>query len=455
MTKQGLTEIVSSPGIILILASLVIAVLLFILFIKYLNSSSDSKAKIKGTKKTSNNDTTTTESEEQLSAKERKNSKKKASSDNRSQQRTKAAYSHPWLLTSLKAHCSSVLDLDFSSNKKYLATCAEDRTVMLWNVKDFTQKDHKFLRVNVDFDYATRVKWSPDSKAIILCRHTSGDLQVYKVNKKPDNSLSGANWYYTFPTKPKADIVGMGIASTGKYVMTCSADNTLVVWDLKGDVLASIDTHQVNVYYACVSPCGRFVASCGFTSDVKVWQVVFDKMGEFKEVSRAFELKGHTAGVESFAFNDDSSRMASVSKDKTWKLWDTKVEFDKCQEPYLLLTVPFQPQGVAIASISPDGRVVAIASGNAIRLFSAAKGHEEKVIDNQGAISCLAFDPFGKYLLAATDKHVRVYHNAVGYRIAIQELEERKKVASNPSMKERIQQQIQDARCALDAISEK
>ena len=46
----------------------------------------------------------------------------------------------------------------------------------------------------------------------------------------------------------------------------------------------------------------------GFTPDVKVWEVVFDKSSNFKEVKRAFELKGHGAAVYSFDFNNDSRR---------------------------------------------------------------------------------------------------------------------------------------------------
>lgn len=52
----------------------------------------------------------------------------------------------------------------------------------------------------------------------------------------------------------------------------------------------------------------RFVASCGFTPDVKVWEVCFGKGGEFREVVRAFDLKGHSAGVHAFAFSNDSHR---------------------------------------------------------------------------------------------------------------------------------------------------
>ena len=46
----------------------------------------------------------------------------------------------------------------------------------------------------------------------------------------------------------------------------------------------------------------------GFTPDVKVWEVCFNKNNTFHEVRRAFELKGHSAGVYSFSFNNDSTR---------------------------------------------------------------------------------------------------------------------------------------------------
>lgn len=64
----------------------------------------------------------------------------------------------------------------------------------------------------------------------------------------------------------------------------------------------------------------------GFTPDVKVWEVQFTKTGEFKQVVRAFELGGHTSGVYDFSFSADSSKMATVSKDGTWKLFNTSSE---------------------------------------------------------------------------------------------------------------------------------
>jgi WD domain, G-beta repeat len=42
------------------------------------------------------------------------------------------AFQHPWLMTSLKGHSGRVLDLSLSENGKMLATCADDRSILIW-----------------------------------------------------------------------------------------------------------------------------------------------------------------------------------------------------------------------------------------------------------------------------------------------------------------------------------
>lgn len=54
------------------------------------------------------------------------------------------------------------------------------------------------MRVNIDFDYATLVKWSPDSKAFIISKYSENVVEVYKVEKKKDGWLQ-ASKALTFP----------------------------------------------------------------------------------------------------------------------------------------------------------------------------------------------------------------------------------------------------------------
>ncbi|GCC26260.1 hypothetical protein chiPu_0004675 [Chiloscyllium punctatum] len=279
-------------------------------------------------------------------------------------------------------------------------------------------------------------------------------IRVFKMIKKDDGTFTFTAAPEDFPKKHKAPIVNIGIAETGKFIMSASNDTTILIWDLKGEVLATINTNQMNNAYATVSPCGRFVASCGFTPDVKVWEVCFTKSGSFREVMRAFDLKGHSAGIYSFAFSNDSTRMATISKDGTWKLWDTDVQYKQQQDPYLLYTMKYEVSDPCRIALSPDARVVAISSGFNITVHNAKMGkQEEEILNVHGEeITGLAFDVNSRFLVSCGDRAIRVFHNVVGYRAVIEEMEVRLKKATNEAMRERVQQQISDAQKALEAV---
>ncbi|XP_063058523.1 transducin beta-like protein 2 [Engraulis encrasicolus] len=380
--------------------------------------------------------------------------KQKAQQRPRKEKVQQHTFTHPLLASSLKGHSSSVTCIDFSSNGKYLASCADDRTVRIWSTKDFLERDHKCLRANVELDHATLVSFSPDSRAFITWLANGDTIRVFKMAKKEDGSFSFTANPEDFPQRHKTIVINIGIAETGKFIMSASSDTTILVWDLKGEVLASINTNQMNNAYASISPCGRFIASCGFTPDVKVWEVCFGKSGEFREVVRAFDLKGHSAGVHSFAFSNDSRRMATVSKDGTWKLWDTDVEYKKQQDPRLLRTVPCKSSEGSRVALSPDGRVVAISNGCDVAMFNATSGELEQEFHGVHAeeVNHLRFDINGRFLVSSGDRAIRVFHNVTGYRAAIQDMQEMLKKASNEGMKQRLQQQIKEAQSALDAV---
>ncbi|XP_074888461.1 transducin beta-like protein 2 isoform X3 [Buteo buteo] len=378
------------------------------------------------------------------------------------------SFAHRLLVAALKGHSGSVSCLDFSSNGKYLASCADDRTIRLWSTRDFTAREHRCLRANVGLDHAELVRLSPDSRvaleltqgenlvllAFIVWLANGETIRVYKMTKKDDGSFTFTATSGDFPKKHKAPVINIGIAETGKFIMTASSDTTILIWSPKGEVLASINTNQMNNAYATVSPCGRFVASCGFTPDVKVWEVCFGKNGDFREVVRAFELKGHTAGVHSFSFSNDSRRMATVSKDGTWKFWDTDVEYKKQQDPYLLLTGKCEVMEPCRIALSPDARVVAISSGTDIVVYNTRRGEEEErflAVHGQ-CITDLAFDTNSRYLVSCGDRAIRIFHNTAGHRAVVEEMETMLKKTGNKATRERLEQQISSARKALAAI---
>ncbi|ELT99402.1 hypothetical protein CAPTEDRAFT_149780 [Capitella teleta] len=392
------------------------------------------------------------EKAEHISEPQKTSKRREQRAAGRSKKEQKATFSHPWLSCSLKSHSQPVLDMDFSANGKFLASCAEDRTVVVWGIKELDKKEHKGHRVNVELDHATLVKFSPDSKAIVLNLFAANAIRVMKLARKSDGGLGNAEASFDFKQHHKEEINCIGISGNGRFIMTCAKDTSIVIWDLKGEILAQIDTRQMNNSHAAVSPCGRFVGSCGFTPDVKIWEICFDKSGAFKEVTRAFELKGHQAGVYSFAFSDGSNRMATVSKDGTWKFWKTDVEYKKQQDPYLLLTVPYTHNGhYSRIALSPDARTVAIATGVDIALFNTVNGDQSATLSSvhSSPITCLLFDPTNHFLLSTGDKHIHVVRNVAGYQSAILDLNEKVQKANGEAMKERIRQQIKQYRDLL------
>lgn len=385
--------------------------------------------------------------------------KKKVAESRWTGRNEKQVYSHPWLLTSLKGHTGTILDMDFSSNGKYLTSCGDDRAVFIWDTKDLTQKDRKSLRVNIEFDYATSVKWSPDSKAFIINKFNENVLEVYKVEKKKDGWLHAAK-ALTFPKSHETDIIGMGIASNGRFIMSCSNKTDMVIWNLKGQILAHVDTYLMNTMCAKISPCGRFVVATGFTPEARIWEIAFNKAGEFQEVKQIKELtlSGHSSGVYDVAFDVDSSHMATVSKDGTWNLFDTKVNYKLGEDARILKSGKYdQASSNALIALSPNAEVIVISTFNSLAFYSTFTGKLDCTIENiyDGPITAILFDSTGKYILTSGDKQIRVFHNVTGYRCNIETAKEKLKESQTSATKERLQKLIVDSQAFLDSIEKK
>jgi len=376
--------------------------------------------------------------------------KTKKKAQDKKQKEKGFVFQHPWLLSTLKGHSGRVLDMDLSSNGKYLASCSEDRTVLVWHTKDFAAKEQKCLRCNVEFDHGVFISWSPDSKAFVVQKAVANNTEVYKMGKKLDGSLGDFSVAVSFPAEHETDTVGMGISPSGRFLASCSDKTDLIVWSLRGEILDKIDTVH-NLTYCCqVSPCGRFVATSGFTSDVKIWEVKFSRTGDFEKVTRAFNLGGHTSGVYSFSFSSDSSKVATVSKDGTWKVFDTAIEYTKGQDASVIISTEYAEDKIesgkpSLITISPEGKLVALSQDKRVNLYSVLTGKLLASIEEPHSqpIVKVLFSSDGQYLFTAGDKHIRIFLNVPGIKNNIIELKEMlKRNMSNSAATERIEGQI-------------
>lgn len=354
-------------------------------------------------------------------------------------------HTHPWLASNLKGHTDEIRDIDFSSNGKYLASCAEDRTILIWSTEQLLDsKSRKHFRLNSTFDYATKLSWSPDNKAIVFHQFNQNNIAVFRL-KKHDGWFNGVS-RFTLPKLTDDEIIGFGVSCTGRFLMLCTNKTTLYICDLKGNILEELDTCLMNNYSAKISTCGRFIAASGFSPDCKIWEVKFTKTGEYQKTVRAFDLSGHTSGIYDIAFDQDSSHIATISKDGTWKLYDTKIEYESGQMVRCLKTGKYtQRSDCPLIALSLNADVLAIGTGNRVELYSMFTGERDQVISNiySDSIRAIKFDPLGKLLLTAGDKQIRVYHNLTGYKTTVNIAKNKlKKGGYTTATKERLENQI-------------
>ena len=72
--------------------------------------------------------------------------------------------------------------------------------------------------------------------------------------------------------------------------------------------------------------------------------------------------------------------MITISKDGKWRMFDTSVDYEKEQEPYLIHSGSLTVGGFsfmkdpALISLSADAKVAAVACGTSIAVFSTITG---------------------------------------------------------------------------------
>ena len=112
----------------------------------------------------------------------------------------------------------------------------------------------RYARVNVEFDYATSVSFSPDSRAFIVSLGTEHKLRVFKIHKEKKEGINNAmsvSPEFDFPKIHKTDIISVGISSTGKYIMSADSETQIIIWNIKGEKMKKLGCSQLIEMKSC------------------------------------------------------------------------------------------------------------------------------------------------------------------------------------------------------------
>lgn len=112
--------------------------------------------------------------------------------------------------------------------------------MFIWSTKDWISKEHKNSRLNVDFDHASLICWSPDSKAFVINRASDNVVEVYKVSKKTDGWISSITKAITFPQVTLFNVYScFGLFTESMYQQDNSVEKSGIIRKSLNDQLGS------------------------------------------------------------------------------------------------------------------------------------------------------------------------------------------------------------------------
>ncbi|CAD8171792.1 unnamed protein product [Paramecium octaurelia] len=328
----------------------------------------------------------------------------------------------------LSGHAEQVNSVCFSPDCASLASCSNDNSICLWDLKKrkirsrlqgrsmskrvcFANKSTTLASCNGNFvdlwNLQTGKKISKltgHSKNIQqICFSSNYELLAYgdedstiylwdvkrgKLNSKLDGQINHLQSICFSPDSTMLGAGGGGLFQKGK--------NSLRLWDLRtGEQKANLDGHYSVVYTVCFSPDGITLAFGCRNNSIHLWDV---KTGQYKA-----KLDGHSNEVNSICYSPDGTTLASGSGDKSIRLWNVKTgqQVAKFQgHASGVLSVCFSPDGTKLASGSED---------LTIRLWDISKEQQKAKSDGHlYAVQSICFSPDGA-ILASTNNDQYIY----------------------------------------------
>jgi len=262
-------------------------------------------------------------------------------------------------------------------------------------------------RVNIGNESPTAIAATNDT--VVLALDDTRRSAVYRTHQEKYLLLE------TTAGKHQKDIIHIGVSD--RVFMSCSEDTEFKVWSLsagapnpdnagKAVELATINTNQMVNNMAALSPDGRFVAVGAFTSDVRVWEVVYSKSNAFEKVTKIIELKGHKRGVNWLSFSSDSKRIATASKDGSWRLWRIDVRWHIGEDPVCELSVQTAHNNVDHIAINPKKDILATLAEQTLQTWDSKTGKLIEEIPNAihagNRVVGFEWAPNGDYLCITT-----------------------------------------------------
>jgi len=294
----------------------------------------------------------------------------------------------------LRGHGAAVTGLAFASSSARLASADGDGEVRVWDART-TGKPVTTVVHNARRKVRTAIAFTPDNGHLI----TGGDdhhLHVWDLGPKPQRSFS---------LEHTAGIRCVAVARHDKHweLLAGAADGRLRLWRVPNNLMthderprADIRGHADAVQAVAFDGTGTRIGSVGRDGSVKVWTESGRELATLR-------------GLNGLAFLRDGKQLLAPQPDGTVAAWDGSLRRSHAvvrDLPHALTHLTFAYDGQRLAALSDDRKVALWETGSLTPVALPAAIGDVYAIGFGADRQCLAVraGPGGQWLLSAVTK---------------------------------------------------
>ncbi|MGK7893531.1 MAG: caspase family protein [Xenococcus sp. (in: cyanobacteria)] len=217
------------------------------------------------------------------------------------------------LITTISAHDMAINHLQYSWDGKVLASASVDNTIKIWDVAS----NQLITTLQVPPGQPIQelginsIAFSRD-RNFLISGNEDNTLHIWDLT---DNSLVSTHQEHSDRIKT------ITINLKKKIIASAGDDRTIKIWNFKGELLQTIEAHNLSINALQFTTDGTMLASASSDNTIKLWQV--QSSGKI-ETEPLQILSGHQNGITSLVFSKNGKLLVSGSGDRTIKLWQTK-----------------------------------------------------------------------------------------------------------------------------------